>query len=76
MFKTIGLFDAVKSGAGTWRRRGVFVQATSAALAAKDGNDLVGIDGEVNVRTPITLRRARRSFKRSCEGCVRSVETA
>ena len=57
MFKTIGLFDAVKAGGGHVEDAAVcYVQATSAALAAKDGDDLVGIDGEVNVRTPITLQ--------------------
>ena len=64
MFKTIGLFDAVKSGGGHVEDGAVcYVQATSAALAAKDGNDLVGIDGEVNVRTPITLQACPAFFQ-------------
>jgi diacylglycerol kinase family enzyme len=54
--KTVSLFDAVKAGGAHVEDDAVcYVQATSAALAAEDGTDLVGIDGEINVKTPITI---------------------
>ena len=36
---------------------------TSAALAAEDATDLVGIDGEVNVTTPITIECCKGQFR-------------
>ena len=62
--RTVGLFDAVKAGGAHVEDDAVcYVQATSAALATEDATDLVGIDGEVNVRTPITIECCEGQFR-------------
>ena len=62
--RTVGLFDAVKAGGAHVEDDAVcYVQATSAALAAEDATDLVGIDGEVNVKTPITIECCKGLFR-------------
>lgn len=62
--RTVGLFDAVKAGGAHVEDDAVcYVQATSAALAAEDATDLVGIDGEVNVKTPITIECCKGQFR-------------
>ena len=62
--KTVGLFDAVKAGGGHVQDPAVcYVQCASAALATKNPDDLVGIDGEVNVKTPVTLKCIEGAFR-------------
>ena len=62
--RTVGLFDAVKAGGAHVEDDAVcYVQATSAALAAENATDLVGIDGEVNVNTPITIECCKGQFR-------------
>ena len=62
--RTVGLFDAVKAGGAHVEDDAVcYVQATSAALATEDATDLVGIDGEVNVKTPITIECCEGQFR-------------
>ena len=62
--RTVGLFDAVKAGGAHVEDDAVcYVQATSAALAAEDATDLVGIDGEVNVKKPITIECCKGQFR-------------
>ena len=62
--RTVGLFDAVKAGGAHVEDDAVcYVQATSAALAAEDATDLVGIDGEVNVKTPISIECCKGLFR-------------
>ena len=39
------------------------VQAKKMSLTAKDAGDLVGIDGEVNVKTPITVEACKCVFE-------------
>ena len=64
VLRTVGLFDAVKAGGAHVEDDAVcYVQATSAALAAEDATDLVGIDGEVNVKTPITIECCKGQFR-------------
>ena len=63
MFKTIGLFDKVKAdGAHVEDPDVCYVKATRATLDAKDASDLVGIDGEVNVKSPVTLEAIKHAF--------------
>jgi diacylglycerol kinase family enzyme len=63
-FHTVGLFDAVKAGGAHVEDDAVcYVQATSVALATENATDLVGIDGEVNVKTPITIECCKGQFR-------------
>ena len=63
-FKTIGLFDDVKAGGKHVEDDAVcYVQCSSAALSAEDTTDLVGIDGEINVKTPITIECVAGAFR-------------
>jgi diacylglycerol kinase (ATP) len=62
-FKTVGLFDQVKAGGAHVEDDACcYVQCHSAALAAEDTDDLVGIDGEVHVKTPITIECVAGAF--------------
>ena len=62
--RTVGLFDAVKAGGAHVEDDAVcYVQATSVALATENATDLVGIDGEVNVKTPITIECCKGQFR-------------
>lgn len=64
VLKTVRLFDAVKNGAGHVQDGSVcYVKVKKATLAAKDSTDLVGIDGEVDVTTPIKLEVVEGAFK-------------
>ena len=64
VLKTVRLFDAVKNGAGHVQDGSVcYVKVKNATLAAKDSTDLVGIDGEVDVTTPIKLEVVEGAFK-------------
>ena len=63
IFQTIALFDAVKAGGGHVEDPSVcYVQARRAVLQARDELDLVGIDGELTVRTPISLEVEEGAF--------------
>ena len=62
--RTVGLFDAVKAGGAHVEDDAVcYVQDTSVALATENATDLVGIDGEVNVKTPITIECCKGQFR-------------
>ena len=62
--KTVGLFEAVKNGGSHVRDPSVcYVKVKKATLEARDSADLVGIDGEVDVATPIHLEIAEGAFK-------------
>ena len=63
MLKTVGLFEAVKKGGSHVRDPSVcYVKVKKATLEASDSADLVGIDGEVDVTTPINLEIAELSL--------------
>jgi len=63
VLKTVGLFEAVKKGGSHVRDPSVcYVKVKKATLRASDSGDLVGIDGEVDVTTPINLEIAERAF--------------
>ena len=63
VLKTVGLFEAVKKGGSHVRDPSVcYVKVKKATLRASDAGDLVGIDGEVDVTTPINLEIAERAF--------------
>ena len=64
VLKTVGLFEAVKKGGSHVRDPSVcYVKVKKATLEASDSADLVGIDGEVDVTTPINLEIAEGAFK-------------
>jgi len=64
VLKTVGLFEAVKKGGSHVRDPSVcYVKVKKATLEASDSADLVGIDGEVDVTTPISLEIAEGAFK-------------
>ena len=60
VLKTVGLFEAVKKGGSHVNDPSVcYVTVKKATLRASDAGDLVGIDGEVDVTTPINLEMRR-----------------
>ena len=64
IFGMIGLFDKVKTGGGhVEEKECCYLQAKKLRLEAKDETDLVGIDGEVNVKTPITVEVCKGVFQ-------------
>lgn len=64
ILKTMGLFDQVKADGGHVEEPMVcHLQVKQMTLSAKDPEDLVGIDGEVNVKTPITVEACPGAFE-------------
>uniref|UniRef100_A0A7S0SSD5 DAGKc domain-containing protein n=1 Tax=Mantoniella antarctica TaxID=81844 RepID=A0A7S0SSD5_9CHLO len=63
IFRTIGLFNQVKTDGGHVEDPAVcYLQARTMALTAQDAGDLVNIDGEVNVGTPVTVDACQGAF--------------